>query len=179
MAKEIYEAVRRTWLCRGCVSPKPGTPEVDATIQELEPDNTPINIVNGCGLGIARKEFLFALGEDVIRRYLFLGRVFRQDGAELENWVTFHGKHEIIVRGSKHVSFRKCPECGKRLYFAMGKRYLYPEPPKGIEMFDSGCGGLVVTERLVVRITLNKWRKLACIKLPVFSAPKDGLAELT
>lgn len=95
MSKVDREQARATWSCPGCATPKPGTKEVDITIQETRPDNTPLNAINRCGIGIAQKEFLFKLGEEIVREHLYLGRVFTEEGSLLEQWVTFHGKHRI------------------------------------------------------------------------------------
>lgn len=178
MVKPAYEQARRTWLCTGCAFPKADTKEVDATIQEEKPDNTPLNMISGCGVGIARKDFLFSFGEDLVRQHLYLGQVFAPDKRPLESWVTFVGRHRIIVRGSKNAGVRRCAECGRNAYFAMGQLYLYPLPPEGVSIFDAGNGVLVVTEQLVRQLNLNAWRKLDCTRLFVPDYPEDGLVEL-
>jgi hypothetical protein len=178
MVKPAYEQARTTWLCTGCAFPKPDTKVVDATIQEEKPDNTPLNMISGCGVGIVRKDFLFSFGEDFVRQHLYLGQVFAPDNRPLEGWVTFVGRHRVIVRGSKNAGVRRCAACGRNVYFAMGQLYLYPEPPPDIAIFDAGNGGLVVSEALIERVNLNAWRKLDCTKLPVLGLPKDGLHEL-
>jgi hypothetical protein len=178
MVKPVYEQARRTWLCIGCAFPKPGTKAVDASIQEEEPDNTPLNMVSGCGLGVARKDFLFSFGENLVRQHLYLGHVFGPDKRPLDNWMTFIGRHRIIVRGSRNAGVRRCSECGRNVYFAMGPLYLYPEPPPDIAIFDAGNGGLVINGDLVRRVNLNAWRQLDCTKLTVLASPKDGLHEL-
>lgn len=177
MAKSCWEKARKSWLCPGCGNPREQR-TIELTIQEDEPDNTPLNMISGCTVGIARKDFLFCFGEDIVRQHLYLGHVFGPDGHPLENWVTFVGRHRIIVRGSKNAGVRRCSECGRNVYFAMGELYLYPQPPAGVLIFDAGNGGLVVTEELVRRIKLNKWRKLDCRRLPVLDYPLDGLVEL-
>jgi hypothetical protein len=178
MVKSGYEQARKTWLCTGCAFPRPDTKVVDAAIQEKEPDNVALNFIGGCGLGIVRKDFLLALGEDTVREHLHLGSVGGPDGRLLEDWVTFVGRHRIIVRGSKNAGVRLCSECGRTVYFAIGQLYLYPKPPYGVSIFDAGNGGLVVTGELVGRVKLNSWRKLDCTRLPVLEAPRDGLVEL-
>ncbi|MBI4557402.1 MAG: hypothetical protein HY706_07460 [Candidatus Hydrogenedentes bacterium] len=177
LTREAYDQARHTWLCAGCVLPKPDVMKVDAMIGYM-PENIPLNFVSGTGVGVARKDFLFSLGEDKVGRDLCFGRVFGPEGQLLDDWITFIGKHRIIVRGTKHVSARICEECGRQIYFAMGRRYLYPRPPEGISIFDEGSSGLVVREALVGRVKLNQWRGLACLKLPVLSAPRDGLGDL-
>jgi hypothetical protein len=176
--KACHAEAHRTWLCTGCASPKPGTKELDATVQNESMEGPPLNFVFGCDLGVARKEFLFAFGENVVRHHFYLGRLSRDDGTPFDDWVTFRGKHRIFVRGSKHAQYRQCTLCGRRLYFALGKHYLYPQPPAGVTIFDTGNGGLVLTEDLVQGVTINKWRKLEFLKLPILDAPLDGLGDL-
>lgn len=179
MVKSAYLQARQTWLCNGCAFPKPNTEVVDVTIQEEEPDNTPLNMISGCGVGIAWKEFLFAFGEELVRQHLYLGQVFGPSGSPMENWTTFVGRHKIIVRGSKNVTVRRCSECGRNIYFGMGQSYLYPQPLLDVSIFDVGNGVLVVSEELVSRINLNRWRKLDCTRLSVLNVPLDGLNALT
>ena len=176
LAKQFREEVGKTWLCTGCGNPR-WQKAIDLIIQEDEPDNTPLNLAAGCIVGIARKDFLFCFGKNDVERHLYLGRLFREDGVLLEDWVTFHGRQRIVIRGSKDVSYRQCGDCGRHVYFAMGQQYLCPQPPKGINIFDVGSGELVLTKELAERVILNKWRKLACSKLPIFATPMDGLRE--
>jgi len=178
LIRPAYEEAARTWLCTGCAFPKPGVGQIDVRIQEEEPDKTALNFVSGCGLGIARKEFLFFLGEQAVTRDLQLGRVFGPDGRLLQDWATFNGRERIIVRGTEHAGVRRCSECGRRVYFAMSPFYLFPSPREDVSIFDSGNGGIVVSESLGRRIEQHGWKKLVCTKLPVLTEPKDGLGEL-
>jgi hypothetical protein len=104
--------------------------------------------------------------------------LFGPKGQLLEDYVTFNGKHRIIVRGTKHVSARICDVCGRQFYFSMGRQYLCPQPTEGVTMFHKGSSGLVVTEEIFARVNVKQWRGLACVRLPVLSAPQDGLGEL-
>ncbi len=177
MVKHVYAQARRTWLCTECGNPREPR-SIDLAIQEQDPDNTPLNMVSGCSVGIARKDFLLSLGEQIVRHHLHLGQVSGPDQRPIDNWLTFVGRHRIIVRGSKNATVRRCGECGTNVYFAMGKRYLYPQPPPGISIFDAGFGGLVVTQDVLDQTKLTTWRKLDCTKLPLLVVPKDGLGDL-
>lgn len=178
MDKTAAESAQLAWLCTGCHSPRRGVQAVDVTIQgENQPDDPPLNFVYGFGVPLALRDFLLSFGEDAIERNLWIGRVFLSNGKPSENWVTFRGKHRLIVRGSKNAGHRKCPECGRTLYFAMGSRYLCPAPSSDVAVFESDLRGLIVTEQLLSLIKLNQWRKLVVDKLPVQTTPKDGLPE--
>lgn len=178
LQRSAYEEARKTWLCTGCGFPKPDVRAVDVAIQERTPDDTPLNVVFGCGTGIAKKSFLYAVGESIVNEHLYTGRVFGPSGELLTDWISFNGKYKIILRGSENVGVRRCDECGRNVYFATGKRYLYPTPTGGVRIFHAGNGRLIMTEDLVMRLNLNAWRKLECTKLPVLSCPLDGLVDL-
>jgi hypothetical protein len=123
-------------------------------------------------------ELLEQLGTEEVERDLMLGRVFGPDGKVIPNWVTFRGKHYLIVRGAKHAGSRRCPACGRALYFAMGKGFLYPMPPAGIDIFEGSRFGLVLTERIFDRLDLGKWGKFGIEKLDVPAVPPDALGVL-
>jgi hypothetical protein len=140
-------------------------------------------MVNGWGLPLIRKDFLFSFGEDAIRKDLFLGKLYGPDGNLIEDWVTFRGRGKLIVRGSKRAGFRQCDKCGRNAYYAEGSRYLYPAPPKDVLLFESHLYGLVICQKLFETIDIAAWKKryrrLRVDKLPVLATPKDGFTELT
>jgi hypothetical protein len=103
MVKAQREEALRSWLCRGCLTPMAMSTGIDVPIQERTPADPPLNIISGCDLGVARKDFLEELGSDAVASDLILGRVFTANGRLIDNWVTFRGRHRLIVRGSEHV----------------------------------------------------------------------------
>jgi hypothetical protein len=177
ITKISYEEARKSWLCMGCCSPKPSIREVDVYLDAL-PENIPLNFVNGCGLGIAKKAFLLELGETEAQRDLYLGRVYDPDGNQLDEYVSYHSYPEIIVRGDQHANYHRCIECGRIRYFAMGRQYLYPFPSsKESSIYYKGNGGLVITIDLFQRLNLAQWCKLAVDPLPVLDEPLDGFGD--
>lgn len=178
MPKESYEAARHTWLCNGCCQPKPGYRALDATVVNNRPSAAALDFVMGCGIPVARKELLFSLGEDTVRRDLYLGRVFGPNQKPFEELVTFRGRYRLIVRGDKLVGNRICDQCRRQLYSAISGSYLYPEPPLGIGMFESHLCGLVISDDIFRRLDLKKWKETTHEELYVASAPKDGLLGL-
>jgi hypothetical protein len=178
LEKSAYARAASTWLCTGCCVPKPDVCHVDVSLQE-PPMDEPINIVQGCGLTLVYRPFLEKLPTDAVSRDLYLGRVFASDGMESEEWVTVRSRRRLIVRGSKHAGVRKCDQCGRDVYFAMGEKYLYPEPPNDVAIFESsGGGGLIVANELFTALDLSNWPKLDIETLPVVVEPKDGFGEL-
>jgi hypothetical protein len=145
--KESYKKAQHSWLCSQCLSPRESWETVDFEIQESAPDDPPLNFVNGCGLGVVRRDFLEELGLQVVQRDLYLGNLRGPNGALIENWMTFRGKQRVIIRGSTNVSFRRCTECSRIVYFAMGKRYLFPSPSENADIFGSDLYGLVLRQQ--------------------------------
>ena len=179
IVNQSYEEATRTWLCNGCKEPKPGVAEVDVVLDNPRITKVPLNIVNGCGVPVARKDFLFSFGEDLVRRDLYLGRVFDPDRKEITELVTFRGKFRLLVRGQKRVSHRICPECGRtRCSSMIGGRYVFPHPPEGVSLFESQLWGLVMPEEVFRRIDLSQWRKVTHEVLQVPPSPPDGLLDL-
>jgi hypothetical protein len=96
----------------------------------------------------------------------------------LDDWVTFVGRYHIVVRGSRHASVRRCEECARVVYFAMAPHYLYPAPSQGIELFDGGNSALVMPQQVFRNVNLARWRSVEVTRLPMPSAPSDGLGDL-
>jgi hypothetical protein len=177
LTKPAYELAKRIWACSSCGFPKPGVEGVNVTVVGV-PGNASLNCVHGLGLGIAEKEFIESFGAGQADRYLHLGQVFGPDGQPLEKWVTFNGRNRILVRGTRHATARICQECGRQIYFAMGREYLYPKPREDVSMFDKGWGALVLTGDLAIRATRKQWTSVHCTRLKVLKQPEDGLGEL-
>lgn len=177
LQKWAYAEATSTWLCTGCSYPKPGMNHVDVFVQEDEPEGV-LNGVSACGVPLARLSFLLAFGEERVERDLILGQVFGPNRSRLTDWVTFRGKRRLIVRGSRHVSHRVCPDCGRNVYFAMGSRYLYPAPPTGVEIFESDLFGLILPQSAVTGLDVGEIRGVTCERLNVLQEPRDHLPPL-
>lgn len=174
MTKNCDRLGRESWLCIECGMVKPEITVVDVTLVD-EPVDCPLNFIKGNALGVMHRDFLSLLNAESASRNLFLGQIFRVDGGTYDAWVSFHGHQRIIVRGTKHITYRMCPACGQIAYFALGPKYLCPQPQDDVEIFDNECGQLVVTRAVYERIRVTEWEKLLVKKLPVFEKPKDSL----
>lgn len=171
-----YNAARTTWLCPECAFPRPEARSVHFAIQELgPPNNSAINFVTGAGVGIAKGSLLAALGEELVSKFLFRGRLLSMDRKEIQGWNTFIGAFRIVVRGSENVAHRRCPSCGRDVYFATGRKYLFPAPTAGVAIFDAGRGGIVVVEEIANAIPGDLKRELRIDWLDVRDTPLDGL----
>ena len=173
MVKTVYAEARQSWLCTGCSYPRPDVREIDVTIQDAVPRGS-MNFVNGCGVPLARKDLLLSLGQEVIARDLYIGRVFGKSGDILPDWITYRGRNRLVVRGTRNVTFRRCADCGRPVYFAMGNRYLCP-PPVEDSLYESDLTGLIVPASLIERVPVAQWPGISEDELPVIESPKDGL----
>jgi len=179
MENPWYWQARERWICSGCSTVKPGTGAVDIPIQEKRIIDRPLSFIGATGLGVALTSFLVELGWEDSKQSLYIGKLLRDDNkTTFEDWVCFHGRNRLLIRGEKNAHFRLCKSCDRFTYSALTYSYLYPSPPEGIDIFDADVGQLVVTERIVNRINVANWPDLAIIELPVLDKPLDGFDEL-
>lgn len=179
MENPWYWKARETWICSGCSSVKPGTGAVDIPIQEKDITDRPLSFVGGTGVGVALTPFLVELGWEASKQSLHIGSLLKNDNkTKFQDWVCFHGRNRLLIRGEKSAHFRLCESCSRFTYSAMTYTYLYPSPPEGIDIFDTDVGQLVVTERVVNRINEAHWPNLTIMELPVLDKPLDGFDEL-
>jgi hypothetical protein len=68
--------------------------------------------------------------------------------------------------------------CGRHIYHATGRSYLYPAPRADALIHGSNLGGLVVTPEIAERVRAKRWRKVAIEELPVLDPPPDGFGTL-
>jgi hypothetical protein len=178
LTKAARREARQTWLCTGCCAPKPSSDPIDAYLEE-RPRDKPLNFINGTSLTVIYKPFLDQFPAEAVARDLILGSIYGPRGRLLTDWVTLRGRKEVIIRGSKDAGYRICTDCGRKVYFAMDREYLYPALPLETDIFErSGGGGIVVSTRASSGIDLSPYRRLDVIDLPVLDRPLDGFDEL-
>lgn len=172
------------FMCGTCrtIRPEPG-PIGTVVIQGVITD-APFGVIDA-GLGLARREFLFSLGEENVERYFHVAKVISYKGNNLDNWVAYRAKHHHVVRaGKENAGYKFCKACGSFFYFSQGGKYLYPAPPLGIEVFGKGGVSIdfVTTYQLANKlkkvVEINKWRRVEFTELPILDAPLDGLGEI-
>lgn len=179
MNKAFFGTAEPIWLCTGCRVPNPDIQAVDVSIQErrLNP-KVPLSFVFGYGVCIAHRNLIAALGQEPVANDLWLGTVFDNDGVPMQDWVTVRGHERTIIRGSKEISHRVCPKCGRDAYFAGGTRYLFPAPNAKRTLLESDLRGLVIVPELFQPTWSSIWPKLGIEKLKVNSTSLDGLGRL-
>jgi hypothetical protein len=166
------EDAYKHWLCRGCNGPTPIARSIDVCLETPATLEKPMTGLSGGFPGIALKELISQISPEAVERDLFLGQVFLSDGTLLSDWVTYHGRHRLIIRGTKHISQRVCPDCGRLVYFAMGKRHLFPDPPLDATLYESDLSGIILNEVDFNALDLSKWRRGFYVdRLPVAEWP--------
>lgn len=166
------------WRCEACKGVMRWTAPVNIIVQGDRPRLNALNMIWGADAGAIHHDFAEALGREVVEAHLLLGSMRTEEGKLLDRWSTFIGRHRLIVRGSREVSWRRCEACGRVCYFALGKRYLFPAPDPLVKIFHAGGSELVVTEDIYARLSGTRWRGLGIRELPVVTTPADGLGEL-
>ena len=167
------------YICKSCNGPLPHCRSIDVTLEHTTGIDKPLTFVAGGFPGIMCRDLLQRLDPEVIQRDLFLGRVFGPNGKLLDQWVTFHGRRTLIIRGTQHAGHRVCDMCHRVLYFATGLRYLFLAPPADATIFESDLSGLIFPAAMYHKIDLGKWRKkIHADELQVVDEPLDGLGTL-
>jgi hypothetical protein len=179
MDKEFEaDLIQKGMICPSCNRIRSDADISHITVQGVINDS-PVGMVTW-GIGVARKEFLYCLGEEVVHRDLHVGPVDNMRGKRLDNWVMFRAKHRILVRsGPDHAGCRVCETCGNIYYFALGAPYLVkPLPRSDVGIFYSGSMDLVVRGGLTRQMREKKWRKVKFTPLEILDQPRDGLGSL-
>lgn len=135
MTPESYDEAERTWLCRGCGFPKPGIKSVDVVLQTRP--QKPLDFPTGVRVGLIHRPFLNRFPASLVTSDLYLGTVFRPSGKIEPDWVTLRGRRRVLIRGTEQAGYRVCDLCGQICYFALGKKYLYPEPPQDATLIEA------------------------------------------
>jgi alkylhydroperoxidase family enzyme len=127
------------------------------------------------GVTLVHRDFLDAMGRDLVDRELHVGRVIAA-GEWLREWQCVHPKQRTIVRGTTRAGFRPCGSCGRDVYSAREWDNLCPPPPQAAQILSTATGGsLVVTGEVLARIDRAKWKGLNAKRLDVLDQPRDGL----
>jgi hypothetical protein len=137
------------------------------------PDRASVNFIPQTGLLVVSEDFVEGLGDDVLSKYIDLGRLIGPGNEIIDSYYSFRGKHSILIRGNKLSSHRVCAECGRQLYHPKGKMYLI-RPEIGDSPIYHAQVGLVVEDTLYEKIRQIKPRKLGAGKIAIKQKASDG-----
>lgn len=159
-------------ICPECYSPMQGTGVLDIPI-EGRLEDVPLNVAIPIALGLIRLDLLSALGEDEFREYFFVGNVVDSDGKVIEDFFTFAGKSQLIIRGGQNSSHRKCGSCGRQLYHPIGKRYVMNSSLDGRPFYESQLNQIIASEDAASRVMGEAWDFLKITPLSVLDKAQD------
>lgn len=173
------ERLHRSGVCHSCHGARRECREIDVHLKQRSGIHKPLETTGVIFPGVIFRDFLKLLDPIVVSRDLYLGRVYGPANELLEQWATFHGRYQLLVRGTRNPAYRVCEECQQILYYALNNTFLYPAPPEDAEIFESQFSGLIFAARLFETLDLRPWRRKIYIdKLFVADEPLDGLGEL-
>lgn len=86
------------FMCKACRTVKPLPITLGTIIVQGVIDDAPFGVIDA-GLGLARREFLYSLGDKIIERYFYTGDVINYKGKRLDNWVAYRPKASLYSEG--------------------------------------------------------------------------------
>jgi hypothetical protein len=176
--RQFHELAKTTWLCPGCFSPRPDVEAVDIKIDGRKPYGKFMTAAHGVFVPMVSQLFLDYLPKDLVKREFFIGRLIDPSDRPIDGWFTARCRSHVIIRGTKHAGVRRCPECGRSVYFGGLPRYLSPAPPAGHEIHESHLCGFILTETLAEKVQIPKLRGVIHERLKVRIPAPDGLGDL-
>jgi len=176
LTREYERAFRDRWMCTKYWHFL-GEPSAIDLYLDHEPHNTPLNTVPLVA-GYARIDFLQTIGIDLFREHFYIGRVVNDKGVTCDDFVSFRGKHWLLIRGNERSTYRRCEACGGHLYFPIGDHYLLADRLTDAPLYGCNLGGFIADEEVYKRITNRKWELVEFVELPVLDKPQDGHDDL-
>lgn len=161
------------YLCESCGTPLQPVP-LDVVLLEA-PDDIPLNVVIGVGVGIVRKDVFQQLPEAIVGRHLLIGEVFDNGGGRYSDFLSFRGVERLLIRGGPGSAFRECDVCGTQLYHPVGKRYLLRSWGQERPLYQSQLDQLIVVDDLADVVRSLSLKKTRIEELPVKPRARDDL----
>lgn len=166
-------------ICSSCHGPRGYHNPIHVRIEQKKGVHKPLDTAVNRFPGLILRSLLETFDRSAVEQDLYLGNVFGPDNELLEQWATYHGRRRLIVRGTQDVACRVCEVCQQTLYYASGKRHLFPTPPEDTQIFESDLAGLIFREDAFRKLDFRAWRRKVYIdELPIADESLDGLGEL-
>jgi len=180
----LEEAAPEYLYCERCFEIWEEIEAVDVIVCErncLDP-KTPLTFLDPAMLPVVHASFLECFHPELIRRDLYLGRVYNEDeetGKHIfqPEWHTVRGRHRLVVRGTKGASLRRCEVCRRPVYDCGGGFFLYPAPPEDVAYFTAGPDLVVRAEHVDVE-RLRGMENVLVEEIPVADTALDGYGVL-
>ena len=185
--KSPGELASEGWFCESCFGFRAGAGAVDIRIKERRIPSSPLASVRGTRVTLARQSFLDLFGKDRVGRDLMIGAVLGPDGSPIDDWVTWRAHRRVVIRrknglgytgaGHQYIGWRRCAECGRLIYHALGAAYLSPAPDPDRDLFESHLTGLVVRSDLAEVITIPRRKGVGLERLKILDPAPDGFGN--
>jgi hypothetical protein len=168
-----------TWVCTGCRMPRNVVENISIVIDRSSLKAKLLTFVSGLSIGLMNEKLLGMLDAQAVSSDLILSPIYDLDGIMVEEWKAFRAKERVIIRGSKNVTCRVCTECGRNVYFGMGKRYLSPAPSGRRRILGSDLYGLVIPQNDFLSFERKELAGVTIDKLEVREVANDGLGDIS
>lgn len=154
--KRWLAGVLGTQICSECYSPIRRTSALSIQIDgKLE--DVPLNVTIPIALGVIRLDLLSALDEGEFRECFYVGDVVDAKGKVIEDFFTFLGKTQLIIRGGPRSTHRECGSCGRQLYHPIGKRHVANSSLDGRSFYESQLNQIIASEDSANRVMGPSW----------------------
>ncbi len=172
---DVGMIARGVLYCEKCYKIWEEIESVDVIVRDLDCLNprVPFTFFTLPGLPIVHASFLDCFQPDLLKRDLYLGRVYSAKRVLQADWFTVRARHRLIVRGTENVSLRWCEACGRPVYDTNAGCFLYPEPAANVAYFTDETRFIARSDCVDIR-QLRKMRRVAVQEIPVVDAPLDG-----
>ncbi|WP_107497165.1 hypothetical protein [Thalassobius sp. I31.1] len=182
------EMQAKQWYCNECGRLKTALGALDFKISSKKMPSTPLASAAWDQMQFVRTDFLALFDELAVRRDLMLGTLLGPDDKPIEGWVTWRGRHQLQLRGTKGRDFNGpgakyngysyCKTCGLLRYTALGKPFLNPAPNSDVTFLESNLSGLIIPYEVFETIDMPGLRNVGIEQVPVLSPPPDGFGDL-
>ncbi len=180
----LEEAASEYLYCERCFEIWEEIEAVDIIVCErncLDP-KAPLTFLDPAMLPVVHASFLECFHPELVRRDLYLGRVYYEDEETSKHvfqpeWHTLRGRHRLVVRGTDRPSLRRCEVCRRPVYECRGGFFLYPAPPEDVAYFTAGADLVVRAEHVDVE-RLRGMEKVLVEEIPVADTALDGYGVL-
>ena len=128
----------------------------------------------GPGINLARRDFLDVFAPEMSCE-LKLGHVSSAGEEPYEQYATYISGRPLLLRGGAKSKAWTCDLCGTMRYIPDMDWYVMRDMLSGQDLYECHFGGLIITERLRMRIEKGRWKGIYISSVPIADTAKDGI----
>jgi len=160
-------------VCSSCFSPLPHVESLDVMIREPVED-VPLNRLDPIRCGIIRLDLMSAFGEEAFHECFFVGQILDEEGGSIDDFFTFRGRSDLLIRGNRTSTHRVCDACGTLFYHPMGSCYVLESQLLSHPMCESQFKQIIANESVATAIRNEAWESLAIEGIAMRGLALDG-----